>query len=1363
MRTMFITSLLLVSLMGCRTPDTDKPEDTGPAEVIDADGDGVASDDDCDDNDASVHPGADETCDGIDNDCDGEVDEDTVDAETIWYADVDGDGFGDANNDLIQCTQPSGYVLDSEDCDDTDPNQFPGADEYCNGEDDDCDGDVDEDALDADTSWYADIDGDGFGDPDTALVQCDQPSGYVLDGDDCDDTDDAQFPGADEYCNGEDDDCDGTVDEDDALDVTSWFADTDGDGYGDDYAMITACDAPSGHVAYSGDCDDSDAAYNPGASETDCSDPNDYNCDGSVAYADADGDGFAACEECDDSDASQFPGADEYCNGEDDDCDGDIDEDTALDAPTWYADTDTDGYGDASTTTAACTMPSGFVADVTDCDDSDTAVNPAAAEICDGIDNDCDGSVDEDASADALTWYADTDGDGYGDAGTTTAACTMPSGYVADTTDCDDSDAAVNPAATEICDGIDNDCDGNVDEDDSADALTWYADTDGDGYGDAGNTTVACTMPSGFVADNTDCDDAAAAINPAATEICDGIDNDCDGSVDEDDASDASSWYADSDADGYGDAGSTTVACTLPSGFVADSTDCDDADSAVNPAATETCDGIDNDCDGTVDEDDASDAATWYADADGDGYGDATTTDIACDQPSGYLGDDTDCDDDDAAVNPAATETCDSVDNDCDGSVDEDEATDALTWYADSDGDGYGDATTTDVACDQPSGYLGDNTDCDDTDSAVNPAATEFCDGIDNDCDGGVDEDDATDAVTWYADTDGDGYGDSGSTTTACSTPSGYSADSTDCDDSASSVYPTAAEICDGLDNDCDGVTEDLLPAGIRAGSLSAGDSLHYQYSPVTTGDGYLYANWDSEPAADSYELAVGSSAGDSDVMGWTDGGTGTTDTVLGLTLSGAWEGAEYYVSVRVVAGGQSCTDFVTSDVVQVAEATTWTGDVADLRADDAWGGASADWPEAGADASYGEHYFETVDIDAGTTVMVQGWGAVDGVSTSVASTDGSVTDPADGWLALFANEIMVAGTLTASGRGYGGGAGGGGGSGTVSYRGYAGDSGFGGDGGPGAGSNTGGGGGGSPGGVGTGSGYLGGDGNLFGGGSGGTGCSGSSGNDGGDGTAGTIGTTGVTASSGSPGAGGEGEFTAGGGDGVSGCDNWSGGGGGGYGAGGGGGTQWNSSSQDSAGGGAGGTGGVGAGEDTAVGGAGAGLYAGAGASTSGRTGLVGATGGYLASAGNGDTSTDCSLFLGSGGGGGGGGYQEAGGGGGGAGGGAIMLYAVDTLLIESTAAILANGAGGGGGGQDNGGSSTGGAGAPGAGGTICLEAQDLAIDTDTPYLSARAGDGGTTAGGSIKLFYDTLSGSVPSTTAAGRVYDAGTGTWGTP
>ncbi len=211
---------------------------------------------------------------------------------------------------------------------------------------------------------------------------------------------------------------------------------------------------------------------------------------------------------------------------------------------------------------------------------------------------------------------------------------------------------------------MDDDCDGVVDEDDAVDALTWYADADGDGFGDPTSAITACDEPSGFVADASDCDDGAATVFPGADEYCNGVDDDCDEVVDEDDALDASTWYGDGDGDGFGDAASTTTACDEPSGFVADASDCDDGAASVFPGADEYCNGVDDDCDDSVDEDDALDATTWYADADGDGFGDPDTATTACDEPSGFTTDASDCDDTDASVYPGAdgwTEDCQPI------------------------------------------------------------------------------------------------------------------------------------------------------------------------------------------------------------------------------------------------------------------------------------------------------------------------------------------------------------------------------------------------------------------------------------------------------------------------------------------------------------------------------------------------------------------------------------------------------------------------------------------------------------------------------------------------------------------------------
>jgi hypothetical protein len=260
-----------------------------------------------------------------------------------------------------------------------------------------------------------------------------------------------------------------------------------------------------------------------------------------------------------------------------------------------------------------------------------------------------------------------------------------------DAADCAPNDVDIHPGAAELCDEVDNDCDGEVD---------GVFDADGDGYDDI----AACYHLDG----EWDCDDTSADIHPDAEEICDGLDDDCNGEADE----------VDHDDDGV-------TACL----------DCDDDDPFTFDGAAEACDGVDNDCDGKVDE-------IW--DMDGDGV-------------SPCAGD---CDDEDEDISPHAGDRCDGLDNDCDGLVDED---------FDTDGDGQ-------ATC------AGD---CDDHDATVYTGAAEICDGQDNDCLSSTNE---------ALDGDGDGL-------TVCGG---------DCDDAVASAYPGSVEVCDGVDNDCNGYFDEL-------------------------------------------------------------------------------------------------------------------------------------------------------------------------------------------------------------------------------------------------------------------------------------------------------------------------------------------------------------------------------------------------------------------------------------------------------------------------------------------------------------------------------------------------------------------------
>ncbi|MBM4380139.1 MAG: putative metal-binding motif-containing protein, partial [Deltaproteobacteria bacterium] len=528
---------------------------------------------------------------------------------------------------------------------------------------------------------------------------------------------------------------------------SNYFLDADGDGFGADTAApLSACRPVAGRVTTAGDCDDSSAAVRPGAAET--------------------------------------------CNDVDDDCDGIRDD--GLSYAQYYPDSDGDGFGALSgAPVSSCAAIPGRVANGTDCNDLNVDVRPGAAEACNGVDDDCNGQVDEGLSF--SDYFVDVDGDGRGAAGSAAlSSCAPVQGRVTSSDDCDDSRVSVRPGAAEACNGADDDCDGQVDE--AVTTSTWYADADGDGHGAPGTGVQACAAPSGRVQSQDDCDDTRASVKPGAPEQCNGLDDDCNGQVD--DSVQYADWFPDLDGDGFGAAGAQPEnACSKPAGKVANAQDCDDARTTVHPNAAEACNAADDDCDGQVDE--GLSLIGYYPDLDSDGYGSAAAQPQAsCAPVPGKVSTATDCDDANAAVHPGRAETCNGVDDDCSGAADEGLPTQA--WYVDLDGDGYGAASGVGQdSCMAVAGRVANAQDCDDSKSTVKPGAAEACNGADDDCDGALDEGNPGGGAAC----DTGQFGVCSAGTRTCQ------AGALAC---VRNVTPNA-ESCDGLDNDCDGSVDETF------------------------------------------------------------------------------------------------------------------------------------------------------------------------------------------------------------------------------------------------------------------------------------------------------------------------------------------------------------------------------------------------------------------------------------------------------------------------------------------------------------------------------------------------------------------------
>ncbi len=803
---------------------------------------------DCDDSDAAVSGTATEACNGIDDDCDGLTDDTDPDTDLAslpsWYPDLDSDGSGSGAG-MEACSPPPGTAADDADCDDFDASTHPGAIDIAgDGIDQDCDGADD-------CRYYLDSDGDGHGDPATAVERCTPAAGEVALGDDCDDTradiapteperwydgvdqncdgndddqdedgavvaddcddeDPSRRPSAAEVCNAEDDNCDGDTDESGCpCDVVTWgehqYQLCVVDTTWDDAAL--ACAATGYALVELEDGLENDAIWAAAEAAAPAAGfwmgLSDQGSEGSFVWQSG---GTSSYTNWRAGEPNDF-GGDEDCGVWADDSLGQWNDKPCTDVnayvceagcvtSSWTTDADGDGAGDASGSgTWACTAPAG-TGPPTDCDDTSALVGPDATEACDGIDNDCDGVTDDDdADVDlstAATWYTDADADGAG-AGAGTLSCSPIAGAATTDDDCDDGDPSRFPTATDVSgDGIDQDCDG-------ADACLYYTDADGDGYGDDGTEVETCTPGAGLAGQGGDCDDADPARSPAALETWyDGVDQDCDGN--------------DTDQDGDGE--------PYPG-------DCADADPARSNLHLEVCDGLDNDCDDTIDEAGCP-VDPWYHSShaylffdEGETWNGAAER---CAELDYHLLDLSDSAENDAvfaqaeAANPSTAWWIGLSDQAGEGSFDwQSGSTGSFVHWRLGEPNDFGGAEDCVAWADNSFGYWNDQG-CEATAPFI--------------CEAGCDP------VEWYADGDGDGYGAGGPAERACTPSPGNVASDEDCDDLDPTVWPGAPELADGLDNDCDGEVELADSDGDGASDNQEAEWGTDPLNPDTDGDG---------------------------------------------------------------------------------------------------------------------------------------------------------------------------------------------------------------------------------------------------------------------------------------------------------------------------------------------------------------------------------------------------------------------------------------------------------------------------------------------------------------------------------------------
>ena len=374
------------------------------------------------------------------------------------------------------------------------------------------------------------------------------------------------------------------------------------------------------------------------------------------------------------------------------------------------------------------------------CDES-CPLGDSLVERCDGFDNDCDGVTDPEGAEGCVRYYPDADGDGYGTGDGRCLCAPDPTLTATKEGDCNDEDKDQHPDTTELCDNKDNDCNGTTDDAGALGCNDFWADVDEDGHASPDDKQCLCneTAPYIFESPGEDCDDTRPEAHPGADELCNGLDDDCDGNGDLPDMPGCVPYYRDNDDDGYG-AGESRCQCGPDGTFkVPSGSDCNDDDPGINPLATEKCNLIDDDCDNVVDPDGSAGCVDYYVDADEDGLGTGTPRCLC--RPEGLYTTRTvwDCDDNDPKVlGGAENELCATPDDDdCSGSTNDDGAVGCATYFRDHDRDGFGTSESHCLCIPEGEFTATRSGDCDDADPERYPEPHAIC-GKDADCDGNL-------------------------------------------------------------------------------------------------------------------------------------------------------------------------------------------------------------------------------------------------------------------------------------------------------------------------------------------------------------------------------------------------------------------------------------------------------------------------------------------------------------------------------------------------------------------------------------------------------------------------------------------------